>query len=355
MNNSPQLTIPLTSPQQKQQEGEEEQQKQKQQEKQRQQQQPKEQQDDDDDKEPEWVAEAMKKKIPPTDVKTKYPGIYNISLNYHGKCSNVFKYPPNTNRDLIVFGYSKSQKQKASLSDYMYGFKMVVENIRKNAPNAKILMMVFGDIPELGIQQIFYETESGLEAANLRFVEIYKYLKTHETEFDRVISADFRDVFMYNDFFRTFSDNELIMSIECTSRCICVGQRSYLKDWLIKTTNETMANKFIEMNVPNINSGVIAGGIKHVMEFFKVWIENSEQSKLNVWGYEQSLINVLYYTGKMDHIPIVLETCTQRLCFLPGTTSNILNMAPDQKSITYDDGCSPVITHKGIPPSWESP
>ncbi|KAL7721422.1 Uncharacterized protein QTN25_001838 [Entamoeba marina] len=340
MNDGPQLTILSTSPQQKQ-----------------------------DDKEPEWVAEAMKKKIPPTDVKTKYPGIYNISLNYHGKCSDVFKYPPNTNRDLIVFGYSKSQKQEVSLLDYMYGFKMVVESIRKNAPNAKILMMVFGDISalasftfkELGIQQIFYETESGLEAANLRFVEIYKYLKTHETEFDRVISADFRDVFMYNDFFRTFSDNELIMSIECfkykkgISDCLNVGHNPHLKDWLIKTTNETMANKFIEMNVPNINSGVIAGGIKHVMEFFKVWIDNSEQSKLNVWGYEQSLINVLYYTGKMDHIPIVLETCTQRLCFLPRDTSNILNMAPDQKSITYDDGCSPVITHKGIPPSWESP
>ncbi|KAL7711918.1 Uncharacterized protein QTN25_010419 [Entamoeba marina] len=313
----------------------------------------------------------MKKKIPPTTVRTTYPGIDNITLNYYGKCSDVFKYPPNTNRDLIVFGYSQS-RVKLNLAQCMFCFENVVKSIKKNAPNAKILMMVFGDIPalahstfdKLNIQQIVYDRPDGWEAANTRFVEIYKYLKRHEGEFDRVVSSDFRDVYWLNDFFRTFNSNEVTIMTECfdykkgiNSGCFNAGQTKNLKKWLYNTANdEKIADEIIKMKVPNINSGVIAGGIKVMLEFFKVWVDNSEQSKLSSWGYEQSLINILYYTGKMDHIPIVREQCSQRMCFAPPNTKNNLNMAPDQKTITYSvDGCSPVLMHKGMPSSWENP
>ncbi|KAL7711919.1 Uncharacterized protein QTN25_010420 [Entamoeba marina] len=341
-NDNPQLTIPSTSPQQQQEEEKE----------------------IEVEKEPEWVAEAMKKKIPPVEVETTYPGIDNITLNYYGKCSDVFKYPPNTNRDLIVFGYGQTKVNYKHLPRFIVS--------KKNAPNAKILMMVFGDVPsivhstfdKLNIQQIVYSSSNGWDASNARFVETYKYLKRHEGEFDRVVSSDFRDVYWLNDFFRTFNSNEVTIMTECfdykkgiNSGCYTVGYKSFLREWVYHAaTDRKIADEIIKMKVPNINAGVIAGGIKVMLEFFKVWVDNLEQSKLNSWGYEQSLINILYYTGKMDHIPIVREQCSQRMCFAPGSHNDNLNMAPDQKTITYSvDGCSPVLMHKGVPSSWENP
>ncbi|KAL7714460.1 Uncharacterized protein QTN25_007984 [Entamoeba marina] len=295
----------------------------------------------------------MKNIISPKHVFTKYPGIDNIALNYQGKCSEVFKYPPNTSRDLIVFAYSKT-KERRSLLNCMYSFENVVKSIKKNAPNAKILMMVFGDIPALA-HSTFKKTW---------FVETYKYLLQHEGEYDRVVASDFRDVYWLNDFFRTIDSDEVIVMTECFSYkkglktgCFNAGHPQHLRQWMYRSAKDTNdVNKIIKMSVASINSGVIAGGFKHMLEFFKTWVAHSEQSKLGLWGYEQSLINILYYTGKMNHIPIVIEQCSQRMCFAPEIRNDNLNMGPDQKSITYRvDGCSPVLMHKGFPSSWENP
>jgi len=86
------------------------------------------------------------------------------------------------------------------------------------------------------------------------------------------------------------------------------------------------------------------GDSKEYLKFLKVMKNNFNYTKAFDYGYEQMLINVLYYTGQFNEINLKFDLCTQRSCFTP-----ILIFDKDNKSLYYKNGCSPVVIHKSYP------
>ena len=93
-----------------------------------------------------------------------------------------------------------------------------------------------------------------------------------------------------------------------------------------------------------INAGLIMGDSKEYLKFLIVMKENFNYTKALDYGYDQMLINVLYYTGKFNSVNIKFDLCTQRSCFIP-----ILIFNRKNKSLNYRNGCSPVLIHKAYP------
>ena len=70
----------------------------------------------------------------------KYPELNKIKLNYSSKCGELFKYKKNNKRDLVMFAYNSSNfdfNSERSLLIYN-----VLDSIKKNIPNAKILKVI---------------------------------------------------------------------------------------------------------------------------------------------------------------------------------------------------------------------
>jgi hypothetical protein len=80
------------------------------------------------------------------------------------------------------------------------------------------------------------------------------------------------------------------------------------------------------------------------LDIFK---KNLNHIKTLDYGYDQNLINVLFYTGKFDSINIKFDLCTQRSCFMPNLTFN-----REDNLIYFKTGCSPVLIHKSYPSNY---
>ena len=101
---------------------------------------------------------------------------------------------------------------------------------------------------------------------------------------------------------------------------------------------------FKKINPMVINGGLIMGDSKEYLKFLDIMVKNFNYTKAVNYGYDQILINVLYYTGKLNKINIKFDLCTQRSCFLPKLIFN-----KKTKKFYYKDGCSPVLIHKYYP------
>ena len=93
-----------------------------------------------------------------------------------------------------------------------------------------------------------------------------------------------------------------------------------------------------------INAGLIMGDSKEYLKFLDILKNNLNYTKTLDYGYDQNLINVLFYTGKFDNINIKFDLCTQRSCFMPNLTFN-----REDNLIHFKTGCSPVLIHKSYP------
>ena len=108
--------------------------------------------------------------------------------------------------------------------------------------------------------------------------------------------------------------------------------------------NKIIVKHFEKINPIVINAGLIMGDIKEYLKFLNIMINNFNYSKGYNHGYDQILINVLYYTGKFNKINIKFDLCTQRSCFAPKLIFNKTSL-----EFYYKNGCSPVLIHKYYP------
>ena len=83
---------------------------------------------------------------------------------------------------------------------------------------------------------------------------------------------------------------------------------------------------------------------KEYLKFLIVMKNNFNYIKALDYGYEQMLLNVLYYTGQFNKINIKFDSYTQRSCFCP-----ILIYEKDNKNLYYKNGYSPVVINKKYP------
>ena len=283
-----------------------------------------------------------------------YPKLNKIKLNYSSKCGELFKYKKNNKRDLVMFAYNSSKIEfNSERSLFIYN---VLDSIKKNIPNAKIICfvpnnsktsLVIQALQKNNISIIKEKDFLNMSLVSSRFLYEFKYLKQYIQYFDRVIHADLTDIFFFSDVFETLKPNELIINKEGGNNSLFGEKGNFLLNyWFNKTFgyNKTLLNFLERINPIMINAGLIMGDSKEYLKFLDIFKKNLNHSKTLDYGYDQYLINVLFYTGKFDSINIKFDLCTQRSCFMPNLTFN-----REDKALYFKTGCSPVLIHKSYP------
>ena len=288
-----------------------------------------------------------------------YPKISELNLNYKAECGEVFKYKKNNKRDLVMFAYHPSKHDfysKRSILIYI-----VINSIKKNIPNAKIICFIPKNSGDSFVNRILEKNKIliikeknflNMQLVSSRFLYEYEYLKKNINSYYRIIHADLIDIFFLSDIFKTLKPNELIINKECGNYSVFGAKGNFILShpndirWFNRSfgDNKTLVNLFKTINPMVINAGLIMGDSKEYLKFLDILIANFNFIKALDYGYDQMLINVLYYTGKFRNINIKFDLCTQRSCFIPKLIFNRKN-----KSLYYKNGCSPVLIHKKYP------
>jgi len=180
-----------------------------------------------------------------------------------------------------------------------------------------------------------------------RFLYEFKYLKKYIKYFDRVIHADITDIFFFSDVFKTLKPNELIINKECGNNSLFGHKENFLLNYWFNISfgyNKTLLNFLQRINPIMINAGLIMGDSKEYLKLLDIMKKNLNLTKTSVYGYDQMLFNMLFYTGKFDNININFDLCTQRSCFMPNLT-----FRSEDNMLSFKTGCSPVVIHKSYP------
>ena len=288
-----------------------------------------------------------------------YPKISELNLNYKAECGEVFKYKKNNKRDLVMFAYHPSKHDFYSNRSIL--IYIVINSIKKNIPNAKIICFIPKNSGDSFVNRILEKNKIliikeknflNMQLVSSRFLYEYEYLKKNINSYYRIIHADLIDIFFLSDIFKTLKPNELIINKECGNYSVFGAKGNFILShpndirWFNRSfgDNKTLVNLFKTINPMVINAGLIMGDSKEYLKFLDILIANFNFTKALDYGYDQMLINVLYYTGKFRNINIKFDLCTQRSCFIPKLIFNRKN-----KSLYYKNGCSPVLIHKKYP------
>ena len=288
----------------------------------------------------------------------KYPKLSDLKLNYFGNCGEVFKYKKNNKRDLVMFTYRPSRFDFYSNRSLL--IYIVIDSIKKNIPKAKIICFMPNNSGVSFVNKILEKNKIliikkdflKIQLVSRRFLLEYEYLKNNINSYDRIIHADLIDVFFLSDIFQTLNPNEIIINKECGEYSAFGAKGNFIfrhpNDirWFNRSfgDNKTLEKILKRINPMVINAGLIMGGSKEYLKFLDIMLSNLNYTKALDYGYDQMLINVLYYTGKFNSVNIKFDLCTQRSCFIP-----ILIFNRKNKSLNYRNGCSPVLIHKAYP------
>ena len=289
-----------------------------------------------------------------------FPGVGGVRTNFSGACGAVLGGAPGTARDVVVYGFD----MKASFSDekqarYAGQVRVALGLLRRSVPRATAVVFAIYPVgPEL--RRIYEEANVtiipipqfvGWQTANARILATYQFLLEHKDSIDRVVFADLRDVLFFNDPFRLITNDSIIMAQECfqTEQCIVLNHHPMHFQWFAQSFGVMEAYRFKEMEVPLINSGIIMGRAEPMRALFRELDKHIKPKHKNLWGYEQSLLNLVVYSGFMDTHHIALHECDQTVCI---TQNGIDFGKKTDQVVLVSNGCSPVVMHQGIPLSW---
>ncbi|GAB1220291.1 hypothetical protein ENUP19_0050G0073 [Entamoeba nuttalli] len=291
-------------------------------------------------------------------IKSKYEDrlfkLYNF--NYSEECAAPFKYKPNNQRDLLIYGVYFSNKR--SWIDQRQMTLQTLSINQNGIPNATKILLLCGEPPEVnfaslmkskGVEVIPVKVDSLYNGAVLRYVVIQKYLEENKEKYDRVFIADLRDVFFFEDGFATFSDNELYLSNECSRNnkgdISCTSLANGLtKKWMAESINEEVAELYAANKTKIVNSGTIFGGTENILHFLQIFTSQFNYQRVKLWGYDQSLLNYMYYTGQFNSLNITMANCDQMFCF--DMRNGCYYNKKEKSLIVRGTKCSPIIRHK---------
>jgi len=305
--------------------------------------------------------------LPYDQTSGKYPEYYNFQLNYNYDCSKYFKYHENTNQDIVIFAYTYRPEK-----NFFEVFDNIIDSFSHSVPNALIFCVVpekdinsegYKMLERYGIHLVPFAGYENYNIVTSRYFAIYDFLRFYSHKYKRVFLSDIDDVYMFNDIFSTFTEDDIIINKQCfqfeSEDCnllFPVDEKWFNESYLINNNNTEQDLELIKdigknkINPQVINGGIIFGGIKKVIKFLKIFIENINPSKAQLFGYDQILITLLIAKNKFASIGLQLEQCTQRVCFMPNLKYN-LNTT---KIIYPENMCSPIVLHKSIPINWKS-
>ncbi|ELP89836.1 hypothetical protein EIN_198950 [Entamoeba invadens IP1] len=274
-----------------------------------------------------------------------------FKFNYSGVCGDVFKYGPNTKRDLVIGSYDFKNK---CIRESVF---QALEMTRIAMPDCRIVFLLFSLIPSTcvgkfkrlsDLQVETYKVTRHLfqDAVVFRFIAFRNYITKHINEIDRVVIIDFRDVLFFADFFRTFGANEVNWLLECygtNDPNDCFGPANFPEHarWIRRYISSSIADDFVQRNISSLNGGFAFGGVENIKEVLNILCDNMDWEKM-MWEYDQALLNVLYYTGKFENVGLQAVACQQRVCYI-----GINGFRVENKVIYWNNTlCSTVATHK---------
>ena len=293
-------------------------------------------------------------------VTAPFPGVANIRTNFAGSCASILTEPPHGPSDVIIYGFDMKPHYSAEKRQRYYNqLNMTFAMMRLNAPRATVVLFAIEDIPaplveiyrRHNITVVAIPQYVGWQNSNARIPAAFKYLTENRGWIRRVIFADSRDVFFLTDPFRIVKPDALMMTHECFQRdhCTNLNHQPLHYQWFSYVFGADEANRYKRMNVPMVNSGVIMGGVRPVLALFRALDQRVKPKFANFWGYEQSLINYVVYGGHLAGVALDMHRCDQAMCI----TKNGIDFGPQgSQMVLVDTGCSPVVTHQGLPPSW---
>ena len=299
-------------------------------------------------------------------TKGEYPGYNNLQLNYDKECSKYFKYKKNSKRDIVIFAYTYRPEKK-----FCQIFDIIIDTFKHSVPRAIIAAVIPQKdknsrgaklLKKSGIKLIPFENYEDYNIVTSRYIAIYNFLKNNSNLYERVFLSDIDDVFMFNDIFSTFNENEIVINKQCfkfesedCNKLFPIDERWYIESY-IKSQNNTEKDLELmkdirkdKINPQVINGGIIFGGTKKVIQFLKIFNDYINPNKAKYFGYDQVLITLLVSKKKFESIGLKLERCTQRVCFMSDVKYN-LNTT---KIIHRQNMCSPIVLHKSIPINWK--
>ena len=279
-------------------------------------------------------------------------------FNYEGNCSKVFVSRNNNKRDLLIVAirFTKSLSWKKQKETTL----KVLDINNSGIPDATKILFLYGKVPKKGFVNLIrshgYDVihsnrnlPKGTTASVYRFIDAEIYLKEHEGEYDRVALTDFRDVAWFADGFATIKEKELFISKECFGdppKCVPISL-PWQQEQIVKTLGEEVNDKLMDLGGDIINAGMIMGDIESVMKFLSIY--NTEAMKyshlFHIWELDQVLLNVVYHFGMLNHLPLTINTRSQRYGF--GKYEGSFTYDEKNKIFyDYNSTCSPVIRHK---------
>jgi len=289
-----------------------------------------------------------------------YPGYNNLILNYNGSCGKIFKYPKNSNKDIVIFSYKYFNIKKELMMLNL--IPKIIDSFKNGIPNARLICFIPKQnkytlvsflLSYYKLEIIYFEDYIDYSIVLSRFLIIKEYLINNKNKIDRVLLSDLNDVFIFDDIFQTISNDELTLFNNCldydTNKfCIKFGGEINNYNWLLDSYGEEITKYFLKKNYTDICAGVIFGGINKIIQFLEEFTEKFDLNKKNLWGYDETLLNKMFYFNEFK-VKINIEGCSQRNCMdsidlLSNTRANII--------VYKKDGCSPVMGHKTFPRSW---
>ncbi|ELP88652.1 hypothetical protein EIN_514500 [Entamoeba invadens IP1] len=252
--------------------------------------------------------------------------VINMSnFNYDGKCREIFKYHANNKRDLFIAVGFSGYKNKYWLNNKKE-ITTIMALANDSFPNAKRLVLLL----------------PGEE--NKDFENITKSYDNQE-KYDRIVIADHRDVFIFADTFQTFSSDNLIFEAECgvkNLKCLDFKQK-HLHRWMKETYGINVADQYKNNSSLNLNVGLMLGGTDRIINYLNLMVDNLNNTKWQIWGHDQTVHNMVYYSYYYQKENVTLELCTQRNCF----GGFDLEYDAEKKMLrNITSHCSPVLKHK---------
>ncbi|ELP89090.1 hypothetical protein EIN_448510 [Entamoeba invadens IP1] len=286
---------------------------------------------------------------PPNRFKNSFIDV--SKFNFSGECADVFSHPPNSDRDYIVGSYDF----RSSCVPSMMWDSLTLA--RYSMRNAHIVLLLFSFPPQkckhdltrlakLNIELQKVEKSSEEDAVIARYTYYDKFIDENYKNISRIVFIDPRDVAFFNDFFATFSENDIGWLIECFGPKApedCFGPYSFKlhAEWLEQFYSKEVEDDFVRRKLPAVNGGFGYGGVEKMKKVLQIYHENADKT-IKLWGYDQALLNVLYYNGSFDEVGMKGVICEQKLCYI-GRNS----MEVKDKVIYYNNTqCSPVAMHK---------
>ena len=286
--------------------------------------------------------------------------INTANFNYDNECGDVFKYEPNNKRDLIFYSIYYSSEE---LYDQHKNNVLFAQSInQKSIPNAKRILYLYGDPPGidflqtmdiLGIEVIRAKEDISnpdkFNAAVHRFEAMYEYLLKHRNEYDRVVHSDFRDIIWFADGFQCFSSDDFFITSECQ---VAFGEKecntflaSYINhEWMEGIYGKEIADELRNNQKIVMNVGLAFGGTEKMINYLEILIKeiHSKDNKRENWGFDQALINYLYYTNKLPNVKVIEPSQFVGFDIFSGLAYDSQKKALFIKGTT----CSPIIRHK---------